>query len=100
MSVACAPAVAVVPTHGSIAARAAGVGAESGRVGARALTIHGAVKITGAAPDAARTLAGGDLADRSDDSPACAPNHAAEAVVLAAEAWEARMQAVPLPHVA
>jgi hypothetical protein len=71
-------------------------------VGAGALTTNGAVKITSAAPDAARTLAGSGLADRSDDSPARAPNHAAgaEAVVQAAEAWEARMQAVPLPHVA
>jgi hypothetical protein len=71
-------------------------------VGARALTTNGALKITSAAPDAARTLAGSGLADHSDDSPSCAPNHAAgaEAVVLAAEARKARMQAVPLPHVA
>jgi hypothetical protein len=64
-------------------------------VGTGALTTNGAL-------DAARTLAGSALADHSDDSPACAPNHAAgaEAVVLAAVAWEARMQAVPLPHVA
>jgi PHD/YefM family antitoxin component YafN of YafNO toxin-antitoxin module len=69
-------------------------------VGARALSTNGAVEITSAAPDAARTLAGSGLSDRSDDSPTCVPNHAAEAVVLAAEAWKARMQAVPLPHVA
>jgi hypothetical protein len=46
-------------------------------VGAGALTTSGTVKTTGAAPDAVRTLAGGGLADRSNDSPACAPNHAA-----------------------
>jgi hypothetical protein len=71
-------------------------------MGAGALTTHGAVKVTSTAPDAARTLAGDGLADRSDDSPACTPNHAAraEAVVLAAEAWEARMNVVPLQHVA
>jgi hypothetical protein len=57
---------------------------------------------TNGAPDAARTLAGGGLADRSDDSPAARPTMllGAKAVVLAAVAWEARMQAGPLPHVA
>jgi hypothetical protein len=45
--------------------------------GAGALTSNGAVKITSGAPDAARTLAGSGLADRFNDSPAGAPNHAA-----------------------
>jgi hypothetical protein len=78
---ACAPAAAVcasvMPNHGTFAARTAG--AEAGHVGAGALTTNGAVKITsGAAPDAARTLAGSGLAngDRSDVSPARAPSHA------------------------
>jgi hypothetical protein len=76
---ACAPAAAVVPNHGTFAARTAGDGAEAGHVGAGALTTNGAVKITSAVPDAAHTLAGSGLTDRSDDSPACAPNHAAGA---------------------
>jgi hypothetical protein len=46
-------------------------------VGAGALPTNGALKVTSAAPDAARTLAGDGLADYSDDSPTCAPNHAA-----------------------
>jgi hypothetical protein len=46
-------------------------------MGARALPTNAAVRITSAVPDAARTLAGGGLADRSDDSPARAPNHTA-----------------------
>jgi hypothetical protein len=46
-------------------------------VGAGTLTTNGAVKVTSTAPDAARTLAGDGLANRSDDSTACAPNHAA-----------------------
>jgi hypothetical protein len=74
---ACAPAASVVPNHWTFAARTAGDGAGVGRVGAGALTTNGAVKITSAAPDTARTLAGSGLADRSDDSPARAPNHAA-----------------------
>jgi hypothetical protein len=73
----CAPAAAVVTNHGTFAASTAGDGAEAGQVCAGALTTNGAVKITSAAPDAARTLAGSGLADRSDDSPARAPNHAA-----------------------
>jgi hypothetical protein len=74
---ACAPPAAVVPNHGTLAARTAGDGTEAGHVGEGALTTNGAVKITSAAPDAARTLAGSGLADSSDDSPARAPNHAA-----------------------
>jgi hypothetical protein len=46
-------------------------------VGAGALTTNGVVKITSAAPDAARTLAGRGLTDCADDSPSPAPNHAA-----------------------
>jgi hypothetical protein len=67
---ACAPAAAVVPTHESIAARAAGDGAGAGHVVAGSLTANGAVKFTSAAPDAVRTLVGSGLTDRSDDSPA------------------------------
>jgi hypothetical protein len=74
---ACAPAAAVVPNHGTFAACTAGDGAEPGHLGAGALATNGAVNITSAVPDAARTLAGTGLADRSDDSPARAPNHAA-----------------------
>jgi hypothetical protein len=47
----------------------------AGRVGAGALTTNGALKVTSAAPDAARTLASDGLADSSDYNPACAPNH-------------------------
>jgi hypothetical protein len=75
---ACAPAAGMVPSHRSIAARAAGDGAGAGRVGAGALTTNGVVNITSAAPDAARTLSGSCLAVCADDNPAIAPNHAAE----------------------
>jgi hypothetical protein len=71
-------------------------------VGAGALTTNGAVKITSAAPDAAA----GSQAAASPIAPTTAlparPTMllGAEAVVLVAEAWEARMQALPLQHVA
>jgi hypothetical protein len=60
-------------------------------VGAGPLATNGAVKVTSASsPTAPMTV-----------QPACpAMLLGAEAAVLAAEAWEARMQAVPLPHVA
>ena len=60
--------------------------AEADHVGAGALTTNGAVNITSAVPDAARTLAGSGLADRSDNSLLARPTMllGAEAVVLAA----------------
>ena len=99
---ACAPAAAVVPDHGTSAARTAGDGAEAGRVGAGALTTNGVVKITSAAPDAAARsqTAASPIAPTTALPARLTMLLGAEAVVLAAEAWEARMQAVHLPHVA
>jgi hypothetical protein len=72
-------------------------------VGARALATRCAVKMTSAAPDAALTLASQAAASPTAPTTALPARPTmllgAEAAVLAAEAWEARMQAVPLPHV-